>query len=402
MGMKPIGVSQLNAYIKRVLQTDPLLAQVAVLGEISNLKYHDTGHVYFSLKDQGGKINCFLPSGVAAVMNLTLEDGMQIVAVGNVSVYERGGYYSLQIKSIEVSGVGDLGAAYEALKAKLLAEGLFDPSHKRPIPAFPSKIAILTAQTGAAIQDMVKIITTRNNVVDLLLVPVLVQGPAAAASIADGIEAVNLHHPEVDVMIVGRGGGSLEELWAFNEEQVARSIYASRIPVISAVGHETDVTIADFVADVRAETPTAAAVLAAPDTNELREYIGFLGTRLDENLGYMIDKKSERLQRLDMGVFQRAILSRIDLLWVRSQRNADQVHQAMDKYVDQLTNRIQQSKLVLEHLDPKSIMDRGYAAITNENGKLVTSIDDVRVNQQIAVVVKDGKLGAIVNKIERE
>jgi exodeoxyribonuclease VII large subunit len=402
MGMKPIGVSQLNAYIKRVLQTDPLLAQVAVLGEISNLKYHDTGHVYFSLKDQGGKINCFLPAGVAAAMDLTLEDGMEIVALGNVSVYERGGYYSLQIKSIEVSGVGDLGAAYEALKTKLLAEGLFDPSHKKPIPAFPSKIAILTAQTGAAIQDMVKIITTRNNVVDLLLVPVLVQGPAAAASIAAGIEAVNSQHPEVDVMIVGRGGGSLEELWAFNEEQVARSIYASKIPVISAVGHETDVTIADFVADVRAETPTAAAVLAAPDTNELREYIGFLSTRLDENLEYMIDKKSDRLQRLDMGVFQRAILSRIDLMCVRSQHNADQVHQAMDKYVDQLANRIQQSRLVLEHLDPKSIMDRGYAAITNTDGKLVTSIGDVKMDEQIAVVVKDGKLGAVVNKIERE
>jgi exodeoxyribonuclease VII large subunit len=239
-------------------------------------------------------------------------------------------------------------------------------------------------------------------VVDLLLVPVLVQGPSAASSIAEGIEAVNRQHPEVDVMIVGRGGGSLEELWAFNEEQVARSIYASKIPVISAVGHETDVTIADFVADVRAETPTAAAVLAAPDTDELREYIGFLGTRLDENLGYMVDKKSERLQRMDMGVFQRAILSRIDLLWVRSQRNADQVHQAMEKYVDQLANRVQQSKLVLEHLDPKSIMDRGYAAITNENGKLVTSIGDVKVDEQIAMVVKDGKLGAIVNEIERE
>jgi len=402
MAMKPIGVSQLNAYIKRVLQTDPLLNQVAVLGEISNLKYHDSGHVYFSLKDQGGKINCFLPAGIAETMTVILEDGMEIVAIGNVSVFERGGYYSLQIKAIEISGVGDLGAAFEALKKKLLKEGLFDASHKKPLPGFPTKIAIVTSQTGAAVSDMLKIITTRNNVVDILIVPVLVQGPSAAASIAEGIRDVNRLFPEVDAMIVGRGGGSLEELWAFNEEEVARSIFTSKIPVISAVGHETDVTIADFVADVRAETPTAAATLAVPDTKELREYLGFLDSKLQENLVYWIDKKTERLARLDLDTFRKGIIAKIELLSLRNQKYKEQTHQLMERQIDRLTTQIEQNRLVLEHLNPKAIMGRGYAAVATPDGTLITSVRGLHPKDAISVILLDGKLDAQIEKIERD
>lgn len=402
MAMKPIGVSQLNAYIKRVLQTDPLLNQVAVLGEISNLKYHDSGHVYFSLKDQGGKINCFLPSGVAVSMTVELEDGMEIIAIGNVSVFERGGYYSLQIKAVEISGVGDLGAAFEILKKKLLSEGLFDASHKKRIPGFPSKIAIITAQTGAAVQDMIKIITGRNEVVDILIVPVLVQGPGAADSITQGIQNVNDHFPEVDTIIVGRGGGSLEELWAFNEEKVARAIYGSKIPIISAVGHETDVTIADFVADVRAETPTAAAVMAVPDTKELRTYLDFLESKLQENLQYWIDKKEERLSRLDLSAFQRGILDRIELLSLRNQKQMEQIHRQIEKHVERLYTQMSQNQLVLEHLNPTAIMNRGYAAVSNSAGLLITSIEQVKVNEPISVILRDGKIETLIKKIERE
>ena len=402
MAMKPIGVSQLNAYIKRVLQTDPLLGQVLVLGEISNLKYHDSGHVYFSLKDNGGKINCFLPSSVAETMTILLEDGMEIIAFGSVSVFERGGYYSLQIKSVEISGIGDLGAAFEKLKQKLLKEGLFDASHKKALPSFPSKIAILTAQTGAAVQDMLKIITERNKVVDILLVPVLVQGEAAAQSISEGIQSVNRFFPDVDVMIVGRGGGSLEELWAFNEEVVARSIYASAIPVISAVGHETDVTIADFVADVRAETPTAAAVLAVPDTNELREYLGFLESKLQETLQYWIEKKVERLSRLDLDAFRKGFLAQIEHLSFKNTKLLEEMHQQMNRQIQQLTTQIEQNRLVLEHLNPKAIMGRGYAAITTVSGNLITTAVDVQVNQQIALVLRDGTLEASVDRIRRK
>ena len=402
MAMKPISVSQLNAYIKRVLQTDPLLNQVAVLGEISNLKYHDSGHVYFSLKDQGGKMNCFLPSGVASSMTIELEDGMEIIAIGNVSVFERGGYYSLQIKAVEISGMGDLGAAFEALKKKLLSEGLFDASHKKSISGFPSKIAIITAQTGAAVQDMIKIITGRNEVVDILIIPVLVQGPGAAASISEGIRIVNTKYPEVDTIIVGRGGGSLEELWAFNEEVVARAIYASTIPIISAVGHETDVTISDFVADVRAETPTAAAVLAVPDTKELRSYLDFLDSKLQENLKYWVDKKYERLSRLDLSSFRKGILDRIELLSLRNLKHKEQMYQQIEKHVERLSTQITQSRLVLEHLNPKSIMGLGYAALTTADGILVTSTESLQVDNPISVILRDGKLETRITKIERE
>ncbi len=401
MAMKPISVSQLNAYIKRVLQTDPLLNQVAVLGEISNLKYHDSGHVYFSLKDQSGKINCFLPSGIASSMSVELEDGMEIIAIGNVSVFERGGYYSLQVKAVEISGVGDLGIAFETLKKKLLSEGLFDASHKKSIPGFPSTIAIISAQTGAALQDMIKIISGRNEVVDILIVPVLVQGPGAAASISEGIRNVNSKFPEVDTIIVGRGGGSLEELWAFNEEEVARAIYASNIPIISAVGHETDVTIADFVADKRAETPTAAAVLAVPDTKELRTYLDFLDSKLQENLEYWIDKKTERLSRLDLSTFRKGILDRIELLSLRNQKYVDQIQPQTEKHVERRTTLMTHSRQVLEHLNPKSIMGRGYAALTTIDGTLISTIEKVQVDDPISIILRDGKLISRITKIER-
>lgn len=402
MAMKPIGVSQLNAYIKRVLQTDPLLAQVAVVGEISNLKYHDSGHVYFSLKDQGGKINCFLPSGVASGLDLRLEDGIQIIAIGNVSVFERGGYYSLQIKAIELSGIGDLGAAFEALKKKLLNEGLFDASHKKSLPTFPSKVAIVTAQTGAAIQDMIKIITNRNDVVDILIVPVLVQGPGAASSIAQGIRGLNRFHKDVDVMIVGRGGGSLEELWAFNEEELARAIFESDIPVISAVGHETDVTIADFVADVRAETPTAAAVMAVPDTKELRLYLDFLDSKLQENLAYWIDKKTEILSRLDLEAFRKGILSKVELLSLKALKQKEQMEHQIAQQLQRLSTQVEQNRMMLEHLNPKSIMKMGYAAISTPDGALVVSTADLKPSDPLVLTLSDGEANATVTKIERK
>jgi exodeoxyribonuclease VII large subunit len=327
---------------------------------------------------------------------------MEIIAIGNVSVFERGGYYSLQVKAVEISGVGDLGLAFETLKKKLLSEGLFDASHKKPLPGFPSKIAIISAQTGAALQDMIKIISGRNEVVDILIVPVLVQGPGAAASISEGIKNVNSKYPEVDTIIVGRGGGSLEELWAFNEETVARAIYASDIPVISAVGHETDVTIADFVADKRAETPTAAAVLAVPDTKELRVYLDFLNSKLQENLEYWIDKKSERLSRLDLSAFRNGILGRIELSSLRNQKYIEQIQQQAEKHVEHFTTQMTQSRQVLEHLNPKSIMGRGYAALTTSEGILITSTEKVQVDDPISIMLKDGKLTSRITKIERE
>jgi len=252
------------------------------------------------------------------------------------------------------------------------------------------------------VQDMIKIITGRNEVVDILIIPVLVQGPGAAASISEGIRIVNTMYPEVDTIIVGRGGGSLEELWAFNEEVVARAIYASTIPIISAVGHETDVTISDFVADVRAETPTAAAVLAVPDTKELRSYLDFLDSKLQENLKYWVDKKYERLSRLDLSSFRKGILDRIELLSLRNLKHKEQMYQQIEKHVERLSTQITQSRLVLEHLNPKSIMGLGYAALTTADGILVTSTESLQVDNPISVILRDGKLETRITKIERE
>jgi len=401
VAMKPIGVSQLNAYIKRILQTDPVLSQVSVLGEISNLKYHDSGHVYFSLKDNGGKINCFLPHGVATILPFRLDDGMEIVAIGNVSVFERGGYYSLQIKNVEISGSGDLNQAYEQLKAKLLKEGLFDAKHKKPLCGFPKQIAILTSATGAALQDMLKIIKARNSVVNVLIYPVLVQGPDASSDIAQGIRTINRLYPHIDGMIVGRGGGSLEELWAFNEEEVARSIYGSKIPVVSAVGHETDVTIADFVADVRAETPTAAAALIVPDTHELMEYLDFLDGKLNENIQYFVEKKTQALNALNMDAFRKSIFSRTELLTLKIMNTRDFMNHRLENKLSGCSSAISELHVLLESLNPKAIMDMGYAAILSDEGQLVTGIDSLHMGEDISVVLADGFAKATINQVGR-
>ena len=259
MGLKPIRVGQLNNYIGRVLKTDPILGNVSVIGEISNLKFHGSGHVYFSLKDEASKVNCFLAASNLERISCPMEEGMEIIASGYISVYERGGYYSLNIRDIEVNGEGQLAIQFEKLKAKLEKEGLFAAENKKLLPAFPSKIAVVTSETGAAVRDIIRTIKNKNDYVDILVYPVLVQGPAAAKDIADAITDINENYRDIDVIIKGRGGGSMEELWAFNEEMVARSIFASEIPVISAVGHETDFTISDFTADFRAATPTRAS-----------------------------------------------------------------------------------------------------------------------------------------------
>ena len=280
MGLKPVSVTQLNSYIKRILQSDPILGNISVIGEISNLKFHGSGHIYFSLKDAGSTVNCFLPADRAAAISFIPEEGKEVICHGYLYLYERGGRYSINIRDMEESGDGALMAEFKRLRDKLEREGLFDPSHKKEIPAFPEKIAVVTSETGAAVRDILKIIRNKNNLVDVLIYPVLVQGSAAAADIAAAIDDINIRFPDIDTIIAGRGGGSMEDLWAFNEEIVARSIYNSVIPVISAVGHEIDFTIADFVADRRAETPTAAADMAVPDTVALKEELDRIASEM--------------------------------------------------------------------------------------------------------------------------
>ena len=377
--MKPVTISQLNGYIKRILQSDPILGNVSVIGEISNFKYHGTGHVYFSMKDENSKINCFLPANEAAKLRYELADGMEVTATGYIYLYEKGGTYSLNVRDIEISGQGDLSIAFEKLKEKLRTEGLFDTKHKKQLPKFPKKIALVTSGTGAAIEDMLKIIQNKNNFVDILIYPVLVQGVGAAADISSAINQINEEFPEIDVIITGRGGGSVEELWAFNEEMVVRSIFDSKIPVISAVGHETDVTMADFVADVRAETPTAAAGLAVPDIFELKNYIRSLENSLYDMIKRYFINKQRQLDGYNIDLFVSNFANKMDIYKAK----------------------IDSFKIKLDSLNPKNIMALGYGAILNESGTLIGTATAFKPKDFLSIMLSDGTVNCTVIDIKQ-
>lgn len=379
MAMKPIQVSQLNNYIKRILQTDPLLGNVSVVGEVSNLKYHSSGHVYFTMKDNTSKLNCFLPYDQAVALHFELAEGMEITASGYISVFERGGTYSLNVREIEVEGTGNLAIAFEKLKEKLLKEGLFDDKYKKPIPAHPKKILLITSDTGAAVRDMIKIITERNDQVEIIVIPCLVQGPEAASDIGKALDAANRKFRDGDVILLGRGGGSTEELWAFNEEIVARSIFLSEIPVISAVGHETDVTIADFVADLRAATPSEAARLAVPETVMLRKNI--------------LELKQQLKQRID-GYFE--------IKWLQLHRHdIEALHQRLNDKISYLELQCRHQVAELEAYNPYAIMDRGYAAVLDKEGRFARGVDTFTTGDSLTVIFKDGKINCSVEEVRR-
>ena len=378
MGLKPVSVSRLNAYIKRILQSDPILGNVSVIGEISNLKYHSSGHVYFTLKDENSKINCFLSADQRRYLRYELDNGMEITASGYIYLYERGGSYSLNVNNIEVSGLGDLQIAFQQLKDKLQKEGLFDPQYKKPLPSYPKKVAVVTSPTGAAVRDVISIITNRWPLTQILVCPCLVQGPEAARDVAGTIEAVNAQCPDVDVMIVGRGGGSMEELWAFNEEVVARAIFLSRIPVISAVGHETDFTIADFVADRRAETPTAAAQLAVPDRNVLY-------TRLHDKTRSLIDRLQKRLRIAELRLQS----------W-----SPQRLGMVLSQKIHKNELKVLQLEQQLQLKNPSLILERGCGILFDLEGKSIRSVEDAAPGQKIRVRLSDGTLFCDITEIE--
>lgn len=371
MALKPVSVSQLNDYISRVLTTDPLLGNISVVGEISNLKYHSSGHVYFSINDANSKINCFFPSSYVRNLNYELGDGLEVIINGYINVYKKGGTYTLFVRSVTVAGEGNLAMAFQLMKDKLEQEGLFDPLYKKPIPAFPHKIGIVTSETGAAVQDILKIITSRNNLVDIVIFPVQVQGEGAAADIAAMLDTIN-NDPEcedIDTLIVGRGGGSAEDLWAFNEEVLARAIFRCRIPVISAVGHETDFTISDFVADRRAETPTAAAEMAVPDMREVMLRL----EKAKNDLGLQLRNKI-RIQKL----------------------YADRIKADMDadikRRIYEYRTQLEKYKLILEENNPENILSKGYSIVENEQGRVISSAADFVPGCSYKLIFKDGSV----------
>jgi len=393
-------VSDVTRYIKGMFEGEAILSDLLIRGEVSNFKRYPSGHCYFTLKDAGASMKCVMFNGYARSLRFTPENGMQVIAGGSVSVYERDGAYQLYVNALTPEGAGALALAFEQLKEKLHAEGLFDEVHKQPLLRFPRRIGIVTSSAGAVLRDIHKVAKRRWPSVQLILCPVLVQGTEAAGQIAAAIRFFNEKYP-VDVLIVGRGGGSAEDLWAFNEEPVVRAIYASRIPVISAVGHETDTTLADFVSDRRAATPSQAAEFAVPDADELRQYADGLLLRLHAGRTRQMEQRSMRLQTLLDRPWYRNPKLLLAVPMQRTDRALERLHHAAK---DGRTNARHRLELVLKRLEllnPVQILYRGFSVV-EKDGKTVTRSKELAADDLLTITFADGKVSAVVAAKEKE
>lgn len=393
MTYNPISVSELNRYIKEKFDNDEFFANVLIEGEISNFKHHYTGHMYFTLKDETSLIKCIMFKTYTGHLDFVPKDGMKVMILGSVSVFERDGTYQLYAKAMKQLGkIGDLRAAYEELKAKLEKEGLFASSHKKPIPMMPQTIGVLTSNTGAVIRDIINVSTRRNPKVHIRLYPVPVQGEGAGAKIAEGIRFMNEHHL-ADVLIVARGGGSLEDLWPFNEEIVARAIYASEIPVISAVGHETDFTIADFVADLRAPTPSAAAELAVSNIDELEKKLYQYQNRFAQALVKKVELMKLRYEKcMKSRVFTQPLQKIQEQYMLIDNRIKTMEYSIMQKLQQEKANT-QNLILKLDALSPLKTLARGYSIVLKQ-GKAIKSVKELKKEDEIEIRMQDGKTKA--------
>lgn len=392
-----LSVTQVNEYIKYIVDSSPMLAKVYVRGEISNFTNHyKSGHYYFTLKDSGGLIKAVMFASAAQKLKFVPENGMKVLVYGRVSVFPRDGQYQLYCNSMEPDGVGALYVAYEQLKKRLEAEGLFDEAHKKRLPKIPYKIGIVTSPTGAAIRDMINISGRRFPLTELILFPALVQGEGAAASIVEGIEYFN-KRKDIDLIIIGRGGGSIEDLWAFNEEIVAYAVYKSEKPIISAVGHETDFTISDFVADKRAPTPSAAAELAVPDSIDIHRQINNIVGRMETVIMMGFDKRRQSLKRLSESKFLSSPEFIIDEKRMRALSCEKQLESAMKLLLSSKKNAFVKATSKLEALNPLSVVSRGYVVASNKDGEVLKSVDKIEVGDSFSMRMSDGIIDANVS-----
>lgn len=393
------GVSQLNRYIKDLLDGDGSLSGLFVRGEISNYKLYPSGHHYFSLKDGEGSLRCVLFKRDAASLRFRPQNGMKVIAFGRVTVYPRDGQYQLYVAHMDPDGVGDLHAAFEELKAKLAAEGLFDEDHKKAVPRFPGRIALVTSPAGAAVRDMIRILGARWPSAEVYVVPCRVQGAEAPGEIAGAIRWVNAHHL-ADLIITGRGGGSMEDLWCFNDEAVARAIYDSDIPVISAVGHEPDVTIADYVADLRAATPSNGAELAVPDQNEQYALLDHLGRRMGKAVEGSIREGRALLERAGRCRMLRDPMSWVDDRRLLLDREQERLCRALAVSLDARRRDMARLAASMDALSPLKVLSRGYAIAKGPNG-VVKSVRDAPPGSEVSVRVSDGTLFCAVKPAPR-
>lgn len=387
-------VSQLNAYMKRLVDAQPVLGDIWIKGEISNFKEHYSGHLYITLKDDGGVLKAVMFKSAASGLTFKPEDGMKVLARGRIGVYEQSGTYQLYINEMTPDGVGELYIAYEKLKKRLAEEGLFDESAKKPIPKYPEKVGVVTATTGAAVRDIINVITRRYPYCEIIIYPSLVQGAGAKENIVEAIEYFNKNNL-CDTLIVGRGGGSIEDLWAFNEEEVARAIYASKIPIISAVGHETDFTIADFVADLRAPTPSAAAEIAVPSQLELCAAVASM---------------QGRLRTAEINYIKRLRLS-LDKLKPKTPQNLiDDMRQKCDNLLHQAEKSFrltagEKRKIMstlcgkLDAMSPLAVLKRGYAIAEDEKGGIIKEVKNLKTGEMFKLTLSDGSCKCEVKEL---
>ena len=393
MEKQVLSISQLNEYIKSRMDQDPNLRNVAVRGEISNYKLYPSGHHYFTLKDESAALKCVMFKSSAVRLRFRPANGMKVIAMGAVSVFPRDGAYQLYATAMAMDGIGDLYAAFEELKRRLGAQGLFDPRHKKPLPTFPGTIGIVTSSAGAAVHDMLRILRARYPLTQVRLLPVRVQGAEAPAEIAGAIAYAN-RYALADLLIVGRGGGSIEDLWAFNDERVAQAIYASRIPVISAVGHEPDVTISDYVADLRAATPSNAAELAVPDQDALRQTLDAMSMSMAQAMDRRL--KNARLQ-LDSFAKRPVLVSPFGYFEQKQKALVlleNRLISAQKGNVERNQRRFVAVTAKLDAMSPLKVLTRGYALASDEKGNLIRSVDQVKENELIDLRVSDGVIKA--------
>lgn len=394
-------VSQVNQYIKSLISEDYFLSRIYVRGEVSNCKYHSSGHIYFTLKDRGGAVACVMFAGSrSSGLKFRLAEGQQVIVLGNINVYERDGRYQLYAREIVMEGFGLLYAQFEALKKELNAKGYFAPEHKKPIPFYPKRIGIVTARTGAAIQDMIHISSRRNPYIQLILYPAIVQGEQASASIVRGIKYLDNYG--VDVMIVGRGGGSIEDLWAFNEKEVAEAIFECHTPIISAVGHETDWTIADMVADLRAPTPSAAAEIAVPEWTGIQQRLEELEHRLGLKMEERLEYYRQMIARYQMQLRYVSPMARMNDYRQQLMHMEDAMQQVLKERLMAERHRLAIYCERISGLSPLKQLERGYAMVSKTDGHGVHSVQDAVPGDTIHVRFFDGIMDAVVSETHME
>lgn len=391
-------VSQINSYIKNMFAGDHLLRLVSVSGEISKVTYHYSGHIYFSLKDEGGVINCVMYKGSRIGLDFQLEAGQSVICRGEVTVFERDGKYQYKVTSIKKEGIGALAEQFEALKLRLEEQGMFAPEYKQELPKHVKKLGVVTAPTGAAVRDIINVSTRRNPYIDIILYPALVQGDGAPSSIVAGIE--KLEQAGVDLIIVGRGGGSIEDLWCFNDERVAQAIFNCQVPIISAVGHETDFTIADFVADMRAPTPSAAAELAVFDIGSILDQIDNYKMQLNKNMYGILERKQHMADRQLMLLKANSPYMKIKENKARCQELSNKLNNLFENKLEARKHQLEIYIEKLKGLSPLEKLSQGYVVVSDSQGSTVVSTDQVKKDDKLYINMKNGVVETLVTDVK--